>query len=206
MRWSARRCSPARVRKVLVLERNDRIGGCIRTRRGDGAGLRPRRHGDHVRPVHHIAGASQHSLPTLPGMGWPSPTAAKPTGVLMPDGRALVLGRDRAENIAAFEAAAAGDGDQSRPRHRRGRRPMPDCCSDCLAAGCGVCRRSSCCLPRPGGASPAGWPPSSARRLPRLAPGWKAATGPNRRGRCLRPGCCTPGSDRRTPFPGRSPK
>ena len=35
-----------------------------------------------------------------------------PTGVLRPDGSSLVLRRDRAANIAAFDALAAGDGAQ----------------------------------------------------------------------------------------------
>ncbi|MGO4853056.1 phytoene desaturase family protein [Phaeovulum sp. W22_SRMD_FR3] len=35
-----------------------------------------------------------------------------PTGVLLPDGRALVYSRDRAANVAAFNAAAPGDGDR----------------------------------------------------------------------------------------------
>ncbi|MGI3171089.1 phytoene desaturase family protein [Pseudooceanicola sp. C21-150M6] len=35
-----------------------------------------------------------------------------PTGVLLPDGRALVYKMDRAANVSAFEAAATGDGTQ----------------------------------------------------------------------------------------------
>jgi phytoene dehydrogenase-like protein len=39
-------------------------------------------------------------------------TTDTPTGVLLPDGRALVYKMDRAANIAAFNAAAPGDGDR----------------------------------------------------------------------------------------------
>ena len=43
-------------RKVLVLERNDRIGGCLRTEEITAPGFRPRRHGDDVRPLPDFTG------------------------------------------------------------------------------------------------------------------------------------------------------
>lgn len=97
--------------RVQVLERNDRIGGAIRSDEATAPGF-----------VHDVMATTFVLFVTSPAFaalaadlarhGLAFANSPKPTGVLMPDGRALVLGRDRAENIAAFEAAAAGDGDQ----------------------------------------------------------------------------------------------
>lgn len=96
-------------RKVVLLERNDRIGGCLRTEEVTAPGF-----------VHDVMATTFVLFITSPayaalgkdlearGLAFcHSPT---PTGVLLPDGRHAVLAMDRARNVAAFEALAVGDG------------------------------------------------------------------------------------------------
>ncbi len=95
--------------RVLVLERNDRIGGCIRTEAITEPGF-----------VHDVLATTFVLFITSPayaalaedlgrrGLAFShSPT---PSGVLLPDGRAAVIRMDRAANAAAFDALSAGDG------------------------------------------------------------------------------------------------
>jgi phytoene dehydrogenase-like protein len=104
-------CLAAKGRSVLVLERNDRIGGCMRTEEITLPGFR------HdvmaatfvlflTSPAHGELGAglARHGLEFC--------HTAKPTAVLRPDGSSLVLTTDRAANIASFNHLAAGDGDR----------------------------------------------------------------------------------------------
>jgi len=96
--------------RVLVLERNDRIGGCIRT-------------GEITEPgfVHDVMATTFVLFITSPAYaelaealgkrGVAFAHSATPTGVLLPDGRSAVLRMDRAANVAAFNTLAAGDGD-----------------------------------------------------------------------------------------------
>lgn len=98
-----------RGRKVLVLERNDRIGGCIRSEACTAPGF-----------IHDVMATTFVLFLLSPayaalgrelearGLAFSHPEI--PTGVLTPDGRSLTLGRDRAANIAAFDALAPGDG------------------------------------------------------------------------------------------------
>ena len=96
-------------RKVLVLERNDRIGGCIRTEAVTAPGF-----------VHDVMATTFVLFVTSPAFamlgkalgerGLAFADSDTPTGVLMPDGRYLVLSKDRARNIANFDALANGDG------------------------------------------------------------------------------------------------
>ena len=96
-------------RKVLLLERNDRVGGCIRTEEATLPGF-----------VHDVMATTFVLFTTSPAFKVLGPELAKrgltfaesdsPTGVLRPDGSHLVLTRSREANRAAFEAAAAGDG------------------------------------------------------------------------------------------------
>lgn len=98
-------------RKVLVLEQSDRAGGCMRT---DEITLPGFRHDVMAAtfvlfltgPAHAALGEdlALHGLEFCHG--------GTPTGVLRPDGSALVLTTDRAANVAAFNALAAGDGDR----------------------------------------------------------------------------------------------
>lgn len=99
----------AKGRKVLVLERNDRIGGCIRTEAITVPGF-----------THDVMATTFVLFVTSPAFAALGPKLAErglafadtdlPTGVLMPDGRYAVLSRDRALNIARFDALASLDG------------------------------------------------------------------------------------------------
>lgn len=96
-------------RRVVVVERNERIGGCIRTEEATAPGF-----------VHDVMATTFVLFVTSPAFKALGPDLAArglafadtdtPTGVLLPDGRHLVLAKDRARNVAAFDAAAAGDG------------------------------------------------------------------------------------------------
>lgn len=97
--------------KVLVLERNDRIGGCIRTDAVTAPGF-----------VHDVMATTFVLFITSPAHaalgkdlarhGLEFCNTATPTGVLRPDGSHAVLRMDRTANIAAFNTLSAGDGDR----------------------------------------------------------------------------------------------
>ena len=94
---------------VLVLERESEFGGCIRT-------------GEVTLPgyIHDLLSGFHPLFVTSPGYaalgddlharGLAYANDAYPTGVLMSDGRSLIMARDRACNVTAFDACAAGDG------------------------------------------------------------------------------------------------
>ena len=96
-------------RKVLVIERNDRIGGCIRTEEITAPGF-----------VHDVMAttfvlfltspAHEELGPELAKRGLAFAHSATPTAVVLPDGRHLILSMDRKANVAAFEQLAPGDG------------------------------------------------------------------------------------------------
>ncbi len=96
-------------RKVVLLERNDRIGGCIRTEAATLPGF-----------VHDVMATTFVLFVTSPAYAVLGPELEArglafaqsdvPTGVLRPDGSHLVLTRSRDANRAAFEGAAPGDG------------------------------------------------------------------------------------------------
>jgi len=98
-------------KRVLVLEREAIAGGCMRTEECTLPGF------NHdvmaatfvlflTSPAHAELGAdlARHGLEFC--------HTAHPTAVLRPDGSALVLTTDRAANVAAFNALAAGDGER----------------------------------------------------------------------------------------------
>ena len=98
-------------RKVTVLERNAVIGGCIRAEEATLPGF------THdvmattfvlflLSPAYAALGKELEKR----GLEFAHPEI--PTGVLRPDGSSLVLRRDRAANIAAFDALSPGDGAQ----------------------------------------------------------------------------------------------
>lgn len=99
--------------KVLVLEREDRIGGCMATEQITLPGFH-----------HDVMAATFVLFLTGPAHGALGDDLAKhglefchskhPTAVLRPNGRALVFGMDRDANAAMFNALAPGDGDQIR--------------------------------------------------------------------------------------------
>ena len=97
--------------KVLVLEREARLGGCMFSAEATLPGF------THdvmaatfvlflTSPAHAALGAD------LARHGMEFCHTAHPTAVLRPDGSSLVLTTNRAENVSAFNALAAGDGDQ----------------------------------------------------------------------------------------------
>jgi phytoene dehydrogenase-like protein len=96
-------------RKVLLLERNARVGGCLRTEEITAPGF-----------VHDVMATTLVLFLTSPAYGAIGPDLEKrgfavahsdlPTGVLRPDGSHVLFSRDRARNVATFEALAKGDG------------------------------------------------------------------------------------------------
>jgi phytoene dehydrogenase-like protein len=97
--------------RVLVLEREDRIGGCMVT---DEVTL-PGFHHDVMAAtfVLFLTSPAYAALAEdLARHGLEFRHTAQPTAVLRPDGSALVLTTDRAANVAALNALAPGDGDR----------------------------------------------------------------------------------------------
>src|SRR3954447_9206447 len=96
-------------RKVVVLERNAEPGGCLRTEAMTAPGF-----------VHDVMATTFVLFITSPAYaelskdlearGFVLAHTDKPTAVLLPDGRHAVFSTDRARNVAAFDALAAGDG------------------------------------------------------------------------------------------------
>lgn len=96
-------------RKVLVLERNDRLGGCLRTEEITAPGFVHDVMATTVvlfllSPAYAALGKDLHAR------GLEIATTDTPTAVLLPDGRAAVFSTERARNIALFDGLAAGDG------------------------------------------------------------------------------------------------
>jgi phytoene dehydrogenase-like protein len=96
-------------RKILLIERNDRIGGCIRTEEITAPGF-----------IHDVMATTFVLFITSPAYAELGSDLEKrglvfahtptPTAVLLPDGRHAVLAMDRKANVAAFDKLAAGDG------------------------------------------------------------------------------------------------
>ncbi len=97
-------------RKAVVLERNDRLGGCLRTEEITAPGF-----------IHDVMATTLVLFLTSPAYaalgkdlearGFAVAHSDLPTGVLRPDGSHVLFSRDRARNVAAFEACAKGDGE-----------------------------------------------------------------------------------------------
>src|SRR5271163_542703 len=96
-------------RKVLVLERSVRVGGCLRTEEITAPGF-----------VHDVMATTLVLFLTSPAYGaigkdleargFAVAHSDLPTGVLRPDGSHVLFSRDRARNVATFDACAPGDG------------------------------------------------------------------------------------------------
>lgn len=98
--------------RVLVIEREDRIGGCMVT--SDEVTL-PGFHHDVMAAtfVLFMTGPAQAELGNdLAEHGFEYCHTPHPTAVIRPNGTAVVLQMDRAANVAAFNALSPGDGDQ----------------------------------------------------------------------------------------------
>jgi len=97
--------------RVLVVEREDRIGGCLYTDEITLPGFR-----------HDVMAATFVLFMTSPAGAVLGPHLARhgfeychcphPTAVLRADGQALVLTMDQATNVGSFNALSAGDGNQ----------------------------------------------------------------------------------------------
>ncbi len=161
--------------RVLVLEREDRIGGCLRTDEVTLPGF------------HHDVMAATFVLfmtsPAGAALG-PRSCAARvrvcatrphPTAVLRPDGTALVLTTDRAANVAAFNALAPGDGDRHAADVGAIEADAPFLFA--LLGGSLWSWPTAKLLMRAGAQARAcaGWRPGSARRWPRRGAGWRRA-------------------------------
>ena len=96
--------------RVLMLERSDRIGGCLRTEEITLPGFQ---HDVMAATfVLFMTGPAGAALgPHLARHGFAYCHTAHPTAVVRPGGEALVLTMDRGRNVSAFNALAAGDGD-----------------------------------------------------------------------------------------------
>src|SRR5687768_4524813 len=93
-------------RRVRVLEREAVLGGCIRTEELTLPGFRH----DTLSTAHplFLVGPAYAALgKALHAVGLQYSNTDCPTGVLMPDGRHLVMHTSRERNVAAFDAAAA---------------------------------------------------------------------------------------------------
>lgn len=98
-------------RKTIVLEREDRAGGCLCTAEATLPGF----HHDVMAATWVLfmtSPAGAELGPHLERHGFEYRHTAHPTAVVRPDGEALVLSMDREENRARFNALAAGDGDR----------------------------------------------------------------------------------------------
>jgi phytoene dehydrogenase-like protein len=100
-------------RRVLVLEREPVAGGCMRTEDATAPGY-----------IHDVMATTFVLFITSPAFAKLGPDlarhglefrhAAKPTGVLLPDGRSLVLTMDRSENARRLNQLLPGEGDRFR--------------------------------------------------------------------------------------------
>ncbi len=98
-------------RRVVVLEREAVAGGCMRTDAITAPGY-----------IHDVMATTFVLFITSPAFGKLGPDLARhglefahtqhPTGVLLPDGRSIVLSTDRAANVAALNAVMEGEGDR----------------------------------------------------------------------------------------------
>lgn len=97
-------------RRVAVVERNERLGGCIRTEELF-AGYRHELMAGWY-PLF-VGSPSYAELgPELEERGLELVNTSTPTGVLTSDGRSLVLTTDREDNRRRFDEAKAGDGER----------------------------------------------------------------------------------------------
>ena len=99
-----------RGRKVCVLERESQLGGCIRSEALTAPGyLHDTLSSAH--PLFLVGPAYAELGKELHAAGLEYGNNDTPTGVLLPDGRHLVLSTSREANVRRFNALAAGDGE-----------------------------------------------------------------------------------------------
>jgi phytoene dehydrogenase-like protein len=100
-------------RRVCVLERNNRLGGCIRTEELTVQGFKHDVLSGYY-PLFVTSPAYKELESALNRHGLEFLNTDDPTAVLLPNNQSLVLKRDQKENVAAMNAAAPGDGDAYR--------------------------------------------------------------------------------------------
>lgn len=96
-------------KRVCLVEREDVAGGCIRTEELTLPGFRH----DTLSTLYPLFVTSPHFAtlePLLADAGARFVNGDSPTAVVLPDGRSLIFGRDRAANAAALDAISPGDG------------------------------------------------------------------------------------------------
>ena len=96
-------------RRVLVLERAEVAGGCIRTEEATLPGYRHDLFSMSY-PLFVTTPFYEKLRPHLEREGVRMVTPRYPTGVLLPDGRSMLLTQDHAANVTAFARAASRDG------------------------------------------------------------------------------------------------
>ncbi len=173
-------------------------------RGGDGAGLRPRRDGDHLRALHHLAAyaaSARTSRPVASRSAIPRrrpacscPTAAMPCSPWTAPATSPPSRRWRSATVRPSTAPCSGSG------------PTRRSCSPCSAGRCGREECSKRSSRRPGDAVPARSPASSARRWSRPAATSKAPIPQRSRRRCGRRGCSIAGSAPKAPIRPRWPR
>jgi phytoene dehydrogenase-like protein len=95
--------------KVLVLDRNDRVGGCLRTEEITAPGFLHDVMATTL--VLFLASPAYGAIgKDLEARGFAVANSDLPTGVLRPDGSHVLFSRDRKRNVATFDACAPGDG------------------------------------------------------------------------------------------------
>lgn len=94
---------------ILILEREQVAGGCMRTEEITIPGFRHDLFSMSL-PLFVTAPHFATLGPLLAAQGMQLLTAPAPTAVVLPDGRSLVLSQSRADNIAAFDRLHPGDG------------------------------------------------------------------------------------------------
>ncbi len=97
--------------RVCILERNDRIGGCIRTEECILPGFRHDVFSQWY-PLFVLSPAYAELGDALHRHGLEFAHTERPTASLLPDDSGFVLQRDRAANVAAMEALGANDGER----------------------------------------------------------------------------------------------
>jgi phytoene dehydrogenase-like protein len=96
-------------KKVAVFERNNYIGGCIKTDEVTVPGFKHDIFSD-FHPLFVSGPAYQQLKPALDKHQLKYKTSKYPTGVLLKDGRTAVLEQDQQQNITNFDKISPGDG------------------------------------------------------------------------------------------------
>ena len=102
-----------RGRRVCIIERNKRLGGCIRTEETTVPGFKHEIFSA-VHPLVVSSLAYAELKADLHNLGLEYCNNSYPTAVVMPDNRSLILTTSRKDNIQAMENLAAGDGETYR--------------------------------------------------------------------------------------------